>query len=85
MAQIGETKIYTANPVPAVATAYAWTISGGGTINGVTTGSTLSVTWTSAGTHTVNVTASNTCSSQPASTTETVTSCTALTGCTITG
>lgn len=38
---------------------YNWSVSGGGTVSG--SGNTISINWTQQGTHTISVTASNTC------------------------
>ncbi|WP_346859141.1 hypothetical protein [uncultured Draconibacterium sp.] len=55
---VGSTHTYNVTPDPAgVGTnTYSWAISGGGTINGVSNGTSLSVTWTAAGPQTVTFT-----------------------------
>lgn len=65
MANIGDTITYSATINPNTATSYNWSITGGGNIVGSNTNSTVQVNWTTAGSWTVNLTASNACSSVP--------------------
>jgi hypothetical protein len=61
---IGNTINYNAAPTPNVADSYSWSLSGGGFINGSATNSSVSVTWTSAGNHSVFLTVTNSCSTR---------------------
>ncbi len=49
------TATYTAVGAPTTTTAYQWTVTGGGTIQGSATGATVTVRWTTAGTGTLSV------------------------------
>lgn len=58
--------------IPAVATAdsYTWSISGGGTVVSGANSTSFTVNWTTAGSHTVSVTATNACGTSSATTTQ---------------
>jgi hypothetical protein len=64
MPSVGDTIIYNSGHLPAGATTpltYQWGLSpiGSGTINGSSTGNTVSITWNNTGTHTVNLSMTN--------------------------